>query len=78
MTALVNGLEADGLAERHVDPHDRRVSVVHATARGRRILQDGRRRRVDTLAAMLAGLSQRDLRTLERAAQLIEQLSSRP
>ncbi len=78
MTSLVNGLEADGLAVRRDDPADGRVVRVHATARGRRILQEGRRRRVETLGAWLAGLPERDLRTLDRAAQLLEQLASRP
>lgn len=76
MTALVNGLEADGLAVRRADPSDGRVTLVHATAKGRRILLDGRRRRVEMLNALLEGLSERDLRTLDRAAVLIEQLSS--
>jgi DNA-binding MarR family transcriptional regulator len=77
MTALVNGLEADGLAERRPDHDDARVVHVHATARGRRILESGRRRRVETLAALLDGCSDRDLRTLDHAARIIEQLSSR-
>jgi DNA-binding MarR family transcriptional regulator len=78
MTSLVNGLEADGLAVRRDDPDDGRVVRVHATARGRRILQAGRRRRVEMLDALLAGLPERDLRTLDRAADLLEQLAFNP
>jgi DNA-binding MarR family transcriptional regulator len=78
MTSLVNGLEADALAVRRDDPEDGRVVRVHATARGRRILEEGRRRRVETLDAFLADLPERDLRTLDRAALLLEQLALKP
>ena len=33
VTALVDGLEADGLVRRCVHPHDRRATVVELTAR---------------------------------------------
>src|SRR5882672_7098612 len=41
ITKLVATLEAAGLVEREVDPDDRRVARVRATARGSRLLQDG-------------------------------------
>ena len=49
MSALVDGLQAAGLARRVADASDRRVVLVEATPNGRRLLQDGRRRRVGLL-----------------------------
>ena len=77
MTKIVNGLEADGLARRRTNRDDARSVVVEATRRGRTLLQQGRRRRVEALAARLAGLSQEDVATLRRAAELIEDVLRR-
>src|SRR5262245_57804953 len=51
MTRLVDAMEREGLLAREPDPNDARRVVIRATDRGLRILQAGRRRRVDTLAA---------------------------
>src|SRR5215211_4018488 len=51
MTRLVAALETDGLVVREADPADGRVTLVRATARGRRLLSAGRARRVAALAA---------------------------
>src|ERR1700754_36440 len=56
ITKLVASLEGDGLVEREVDPADRRVVRVKATARGTRLLHDGRKRRVASLTTSLAQL----------------------
>jgi len=77
MSALVRGLEDDGLVARRHDRSDRRAVVVRATARGARLLHQGRRRRVEGLAARLRGLDARELKTLGEAAQLIEQALGR-
>src|SRR5688500_1433251 len=53
MTRLVSGLERDGLVRREADAADGRVVRVRATARGERLLAEGRARRVDTLARAL-------------------------
>jgi DNA-binding MarR family transcriptional regulator len=76
MTRLVNGLEADGLVSRRADPGDARVTRIHATARGRALLEAGRARRVEALARTLASLSADDQAVLTRAAALIEQLAA--
>jgi DNA-binding MarR family transcriptional regulator len=78
MTKIVTGLEADGLARRRPSRQDARSVVVAATARGRTLLQRGRQRRVDALAARLAGLPAADVATLRRAADLIEDALRRP
>lgn len=56
MTRLVQGLEADGLVKRRADAADGRVSRIEATTRGRKILLDGRARRVAMLAGLLEAL----------------------
>lgn len=72
MTKIVTGLEADGLARRRPSPDDRRSVIVEATESGRTLLQQGRRRRVEALAARIGGLPDADVATLRRAADLIE------
>ena len=72
MSRLVAGLEADGLVRRQADPDDRRIVWMHATPKGERVLQEGRRRRVADLAALLRRLSRHDLRTLAEAITHIE------
>jgi DNA-binding MarR family transcriptional regulator len=75
ITRIVRNLEADGLVEREPDPADRRIVRVRATDRGRRILDEGRRRRIGDLAARLRAVDADDLDTLERAAELIERVA---
>ena len=74
ITRIVRNLEADGLVERETDPADRRVARVRATDKGRRILEEGRRRRISDLAGRLASLDDGEMETLERAAELIERV----
>jgi DNA-binding MarR family transcriptional regulator len=75
MTRLVDGLERDGLVTREPDPADRRAVRVRATKDGRRVLIEGRGRRVAALAAGLRRLPDRDLATLRRAAELLERVA---
>ena len=75
MTRRVRELERDGWVERVQDSDDRRVLQVRATARGRSLLQEGRRRRVARLAAGLMALPAADRKLLARSAELIERLA---
>ncbi|HEY8795303.1 MAG TPA: MarR family transcriptional regulator [Gemmatimonadaceae bacterium] len=68
-------LEAQSLVEREVDAHDRRVTRVRATARGTKLLHDGRQRRVAALVASLSALSARDRTLLTRALPVLEKIS---
>ena len=77
ITKLVAELEADGLVTREADPADRRVARVSATPRGARLLQDGRARRVASLADSLRGLAAKDRAALERAVPILEQVVRR-
>ena len=77
MTRLVQALEADGLVRRERDGSDARVVRIHPTAKGRRLLLEGRTRRVAALAALLDGLPSADRRKLGMAAGILERLVGR-
>jgi len=78
ITKLVAALEEQGLVERESDPEDRRVMRVKATARGTRLLYDGRRRRVASLAASLGELAAADRAALARAVPILEKVARAP
>jgi DNA-binding MarR family transcriptional regulator len=72
MTRIVQALERDGLVRRESDPADGRVTRLHATAKGERVLWRGRERRVARLAALLARLSPAEVARVREAADLVE------
>ena len=74
MSRLVSGLERDGFVVREADEGDARAVRVRATAKGTRVLQDGRRRRVAELDELLDGLSYEELRTLGSAAEIMDRV----
>ena len=74
MTRLIVGMERDGLVRRAGDPLDGRIVWLEATAKGTRILHEGRRRRVEALAEEISRLSDADRETLVSAADILEQL----
>jgi DNA-binding MarR family transcriptional regulator len=74
VTRLILGMERDGLVRREGDAEDGRVVWLHPTAKGTRLLHEGRRRRVAALARELAALSASDRETLGAAADLIERM----
>jgi DNA-binding MarR family transcriptional regulator len=76
MTRLVAALEQEGLVKREVDNNDRRVTRIHATKKGEKVMMQGRERRVSNLAARLAKLSAADRRELEHAAKVIARLAT--
>ena len=77
MSGIVRGLEDDGLVRRAADRRDRRAVRIHATARGRNLLQRARVRRIDNLEERLRALRADELQTLAKAAELIEHALSR-
>lgn len=77
MSRLVAGLEADGLVRRTADPADARVVLLAATAKGRRLLVQGRRRRVAALAEAVAALGAEERARLQAALDVLEQLGGR-
>ena len=78
MSRVVADLEALGLIVRAPSPTDGRAVVVTATARGRTVLQAGRRRRVASLTGRLEGLGARDLAVLDRAVTVLEEALATP
>jgi DNA-binding MarR family transcriptional regulator len=74
MTRIVTGLQREKLAERSVDTADERRVRIRATARGERLLQQARHRRIQALATHLSNLSPADLRALHHAADLLEKV----
>jgi DNA-binding MarR family transcriptional regulator len=71
ITKLVTALERDGLVQRVHSTVDRRVVEVAATRKGRDRLERGRAERVSIIASVLADVSERDLATLRRAANIL-------
>ena len=76
MTRIVTGLEEDGLVTRRDDPADGRLTQIHATAKGRRILAAGRARRVNTLAEAVEALDRQSRRELESGVRVLQRLNS--
>jgi DNA-binding MarR family transcriptional regulator len=75
MSKIVAGLDQQGLVKRRASKDDARVCTIEPTARGTRLLQEGRRRRVARLAKSLETLNGDQVELLGRAAALMERLS---
>jgi DNA-binding MarR family transcriptional regulator len=76
ISRLITSLEHEGLVQREVDPTDRRVVRVRATPVGKRVLDEGRERRIRDLGEQLLKLPAGELDTLHHAADILERLSS--
>jgi DNA-binding MarR family transcriptional regulator len=72
MTNIVRGLEQAGLVRREADPRDGRVVRLTASAKGRRVLERARERRIAKLAERLAGLDVHEVERVRDAAELVE------
>ncbi len=72
MSHIVAGLRRSGLAKIETDAKDARRIRVTATPKGKRLLQQARARRIRLLAETLSGLSEPEMETLLRAAELLE------
>src|SRR5258708_46878 len=77
ITRLIVGMERDGLGRRKKEPNDGRVVWLHPTAKGARLLHDGRRRRVAALEADLATLPPAERHTLAAATEILERILQR-
>src|SRR5260221_4633214 len=75
MTRIVVALEEQELVRREVDPDDRRISRVHITPAGRRLLEKNRSRKTAYLASRMRGLNAEELDVLARAAGLPERMT---
>lgn len=73
MSRIVAGLERDGLVRRH-ETEDKRRIRLEATDKGTKMLQQGRRRRVESLAVALQSLTEGEVRHLGALTVLLEQV----
>ena len=78
MTRIVAGLQRAGLVRGERDAKDRRVVRVRATPKGVQVMQAGRRRRIELLAARLRRLNPRARALLGQAADILEGLFENP
>jgi DNA-binding MarR family transcriptional regulator len=73
MTRIVAGLEKSGLVRRHATEDGRRVRL-EATARGTKIMWEGRKRRVESLSKALDALPAEQREQLRAAIPLLQQI----
>jgi DNA-binding MarR family transcriptional regulator len=78
MSRIVAGLLRSKLVRTKTNQQDRRGVVIQATEKGMRVMQEGRRRRVETLAVAIQGLPEREIARLQEAARVMEALSRQP
>jgi DNA-binding MarR family transcriptional regulator len=74
MTRLVAGLEADGYVRRQPSPDDGRATLIHATPKGKRVMEQGRSRRVAFLARQLRTLDPDTLTALVTSAAALHNI----
>jgi DNA-binding MarR family transcriptional regulator len=74
MTRIVNALEEQGLVVKERDSEDARSIRLSATAAGRKLLLEGRKRRVHSLARQIAELSVVERRKLNEGSLILAEL----
>ncbi len=72
MSRLVAAMEAEGLVRREPHAGDARAVRLTATAKGRRILERGRARRLDLLEELLRDADAREVAVVHEAAEIVE------
>jgi DNA-binding MarR family transcriptional regulator len=73
MSRIVAGLERAGLVRRHATEDGRRVRL-EATAKGTKILQEGRKRRVESLSLAVSTLPRKELEQLGEFTALLQRV----
>jgi DNA-binding MarR family transcriptional regulator len=73
-TRILRNLEEEGLVERTPDPKDGRSALISLTGEGRERLRRLRKRKNAYLARRMRDLDPGEVGTLERAAEILEQL----
>jgi DNA-binding MarR family transcriptional regulator len=76
MSKLASDLEAEGLVAKRADREDKRGICIEVTARGRALMEEGRRRRLVLLQKRVAKLSRDERALLDKAAAIMLKLSS--
>jgi DNA-binding MarR family transcriptional regulator len=72
MTRIVNALEELGLVTKTKSASDARSTYLSATPTGKRLLMEGRERRVRALANQIGNLDAKDREALQRAAEILK------
>ena len=77
ITRIVNYLEELHLVERDRTSDDGRVVRVTATDEGKKVMEEGRRKRVERIALELSGLRRLELMIIEEAVGVLETAEAR-
>ncbi|MFN3463157.1 MAG: MarR family winged helix-turn-helix transcriptional regulator [Terricaulis sp.] len=75
MSKLVSELEALGLVAKRVDREDKRGVRIEVTAKGRALMEEGRKRRLTLLNARIAKLTREERALLADASALMMRLA---
>ncbi len=74
MSRLVAAMEEEGLVRRERHGTDARAVVLHATAKGRRVLERARELRLSLLESLLSKATAREIATVREAAEIVDRL----
>jgi DNA-binding MarR family transcriptional regulator len=74
MTRIVNALEEQGLVLKKQNTNDARSTLLSATSTGKKLLMEGRARRVRTLAKQIAALSREQRAALQEATEILKEV----
>ena len=74
MSRIVESLVKQGLAKRVTDEHDRRAIQITPTPKGKKLLMEGRSRRVRALTQRIERLNKDEAEILRKAARLMAEL----
>jgi DNA-binding MarR family transcriptional regulator len=72
MTRIVNALEEQGLVLKRQNATDARSTLLSPTPAGKKLLREGRARRVHALAKQITALSNKQRSTLQEAADILK------
>ena len=71
MPRLVKAMQAEGLVEAEVTAHDQRQIRIVASAKGRRLMLAGRKRRLAAIAKLVADASPDEAKALAMVVELL-------
>jgi DNA-binding MarR family transcriptional regulator len=74
MTRIVDALVVQGLVVKKKNAQDGRSTLIHATAAGKKLLMQGRERRVRALSAQIAALDAKERAALGGAAEILKRV----
>jgi len=75
MSRIVAGLERTKLVRSEVAKEDARRMRIAPTAKGEKVMLEGRRRRVEMLAELIAGLSPEEIQQMGEIAETMDGIS---